>query len=93
MKSEGVIGVVGMCVPTVVANLHFFCCFILSSCNLHRKKTKREEYRVKLHPSQRQVSLASLIISTLVFTLDTFTALPYLLFRQALHYKPVTLYS
>uniref|UniRef100_A0A3Q4FY31 CD226 molecule n=1 Tax=Neolamprologus brichardi TaxID=32507 RepID=A0A3Q4FY31_NEOBR len=57
------------------------------------KRNKRKEYRVKLHPSQRQVGIATFILSTLLFTLDTFKALPYLLIRLALNYKTITLYS
>uniref|UniRef100_A0A3B4X1S6 CD226 molecule n=1 Tax=Seriola lalandi dorsalis TaxID=1841481 RepID=A0A3B4X1S6_SERLL len=57
-----------------------------------RLKNRREEYRVKLHPSQRQVSVAAFIISTLVFTLDTLTTLPNLLIGHALNYNTITLY-
>nr|XP_054607098.1 CD226 antigen isoform X3 [Nothobranchius furzeri] len=59
----------------------------------HRKKRKRTEYRVKLHPSNRQVDVGLFIVSTLVFTLDSFKALPYLLMRHALNYRPIKLYS
>uniref|UniRef100_A0A3Q0QQ43 CD226 molecule n=1 Tax=Amphilophus citrinellus TaxID=61819 RepID=A0A3Q0QQ43_AMPCI len=57
------------------------------------QRNKRKEYRVKLHPSQGQVGIASFILSTLLFTLDTFKVLPYLLIRLALNYKAITLYS
>uniref|UniRef100_A0A3B5LMT6 CD226 molecule n=1 Tax=Xiphophorus couchianus TaxID=32473 RepID=A0A3B5LMT6_9TELE len=54
---------------------------------------RREEYRVKLHPTQRQVGVSLFIVSTLVFTLDSFKALPHLLIRHALNYKAVPLYN
>uniref|UniRef100_A0A3Q3Q1V0 Ig-like domain-containing protein n=1 Tax=Monopterus albus TaxID=43700 RepID=A0A3Q3Q1V0_MONAL len=55
-----------------------------------RKKNRREEYRVKLNPHQRQVSIALFIISTLVFTFDTCKTLPYLLIRYALNCNTIT---
>lgn len=61
-------------------NLQFYLLTFISD-NYHRKKNRREEYRVKLHPPQRQVSLTLFVASTLVFTLDTFETLPYVLFR------------
>uniref|UniRef100_A0A3Q1FA64 CD226 molecule n=1 Tax=Acanthochromis polyacanthus TaxID=80966 RepID=A0A3Q1FA64_9TELE len=59
----------------------------------HRKKNRREEYRVKLHPSQRQVGVSFFIVSTLALTLDAFRALPYLLIRHALNYKAIRLHN
>ncbi|KAF6722840.1 CD226 antigen [Oryzias melastigma] len=58
-----------------------------------RKQSRRVEYRVKLHPSQKQVSVGLFILSSLVFTLDTFKALPYLLIRYTLNHKAFTLHS
>lgn len=60
---------------------------------VRRRQRRRVEYRVKLHQAQRPVSLTLFLISTFAFTLDTVTTLPYLLFRSALNYKTIPLYS
>uniref|UniRef100_A0A3Q2ZXX5 CD226 molecule n=1 Tax=Kryptolebias marmoratus TaxID=37003 RepID=A0A3Q2ZXX5_KRYMA len=80
-------------VQTTTIHNNKFCAYCIFLFDIDRKKNKRKEYRVKLHPSQRQVDVALFILSTLVFTLDTFKALPHLLMRHALSYKPVTLYN
>lgn len=60
---------------------------------VHRRQRRRVEYRVKIHQTQRPVSLTLFLISTFAFTLDTVTTLPYLLFRSALNHKAIPLYS
>lgn len=75
------------------SNKNKFSASCLFLFDIHRKKIKRKEYRVKLHPSQRQVDVGLFILSTLVFTLDTFRGLPYLLIQHTLSYKPVTLHK
>lgn len=68
-------------------------CLTCARSLARRRQRRRVEYRVKLHQAQRPVSLTLFLISTFAFTLDTVTTLPYLLFRSALNYKTIPLYS